>query len=226
MRFFRGLAIPTDRAEETVEVIEREGLVAEQGRWQMDHWHPGAIEVLFTKSDLSLEDTRPKGVAALPAVCGCGDEDGAAYYAWWHNRGEINDTPVMVEFEAGQGDVAVDGKDCLYTVFQMGDPERARDFLQTAFGTRALRYAEKAWASDDQGVRIALCDLAIHDPEIVEAHRANAIVIGGRHNTIFRSAFTVTLPVPAGQIVRVWVPGTEPVLRPPAVRYDELLRRR
>jgi hypothetical protein len=192
----------------------------------MEHWHPGPIEALFTKSDLSLEDTRPKGVAGLPAVCGCGDDEGATYYAWRHNRGGEDNTPVMVEFEANRCSAAVDGKDCLYTVFQMGDPERARDFLQKAFGTGILRYAEKAWATDETRVRIALCDLAIHDPAIVEAHHRNKIVIGGRHNTIFRSAFTVALPVTAVEIVRVWLPKIEPVLPIPAVKLGDLTLRR
>jgi hypothetical protein len=144
MRFFRGLAVPASKAEATADAIPREGLVTRPGRWQMEHWHPGPIEALFKKPDLALEDTRRKGVAGLPAVCGCGDEEGGAYYAWRHNRGDEDDTAVMVEFEADSGSVAVDGKDCLYTVFQMGDPERARDFLRKAFGPRVLRYAEKA----------------------------------------------------------------------------------
>ena len=226
MRFFRGLAVPASKAEATADAIQREGFVTRPGRWQMEHWHPGPIEALFKKPDLTLEDTRRKGAAGLPAVCGCGDEEGGAYYARRHNRGDEDDTAMMVEFEADPGSVAVDGKDCLYTVFQMGDPERARDFLGKAFGPRVLRYAEKAWGLDETLARIALCDLAIYDPEVIEAHHANKIVICGRHNTIFRSAFTVALPVAAVKIVRAWLPDIEPVLPIPAVKLGDLTFRR
>jgi hypothetical protein len=225
MRFFRGLAVPADKAEATADAIRREGVLKRPGRWQMEYWHPGPIEVLFTKPGLSLDDTRPKDAVGLPAVCGCGDDDGAAYYAWRHNRGAKDNTPVMVEFEAERSCVAVDGKDCLYTVFQMGDPERARDFLRKAFGPRVLRYAEKAWLLDETLARVALCDLAIHDPAIVEAHHANEVVIGGRYNTIFRSAFTIALPIKAAQIIRAWLPDEEPILPVPEVTLRDLTSR-
>jgi hypothetical protein len=226
MRFFRGLAVPADKANATINAIRRDGLNTRPGRWFMEHRHPGSIEDLFAKPNLSLDDTRPENAAWLPAICVCGDEDGAAYYAWRHNRHADDDTPVMIEFEANGSHVAVDGRDCLYTVFQMGDSGQARDFLRNAFGERVLRYAEKAWAAAETGQKIALCDLAIHDPEVIEAHYANQIAIGGRHKTIFRSAFTVALPVAPAQIVRIWLPAEEPVILDPHVHLGDLTLRR
>jgi hypothetical protein len=78
------------------------------------------------------------------------------------------------------------GTDFLYTVFQMGEPDRARTVLENSFGKAILRYAEKAWVSDDQRYRIALCDLAIYDPEVVQAHHTATPIIAGRYGTLFR----------------------------------------
>jgi hypothetical protein len=73
---------------------------------------------------------------------------------------------------------------------------------------------------------VAVCDLAIHDPGVIEAHHANQIVIGGRHKTIFRSAFTVALPVTVAQIVRAWLPDEQNLLPEPAVSLNDLTLRR
>ena len=121
--------------------------------------------------------------------------------------------------------IAVDGRDLLFTVFQFGDPSRARPVLERSFGRAVLRYAEKAWSSDDQSTRIALCYLAIHDPQVVKAHHANNVVLGGRYRTAFKSAFLVKLPVEASAIIRVWSPITPPDFPPVEVSMMELLAR-
>jgi len=153
----------------------------------MEHLHPGPLKALLGKVDLSLEDTRPRSANWKPAVCACGEYWGAAYYAWCHNRSGENDTPIIVEFEADKNSVAVDGKDFLYTAFQLGDPERARSILKRGFGPAVLSYADRAWSSEKQSYRIALCDLAIHDLDVVNAHHANDLVFAGRYRTVFRN---------------------------------------
>jgi hypothetical protein len=175
---------------------------------------PLNLAVLFTKPDLSPDDTRGDHLAELPAICACGEEEGAAYYAWWHNRSGEDDTPVLIEFSAPVEEVAIDGRDFLCTVFQLGKPELSREILLQLFGARILHYAEPAWSRKDNQYDIAMCDLAALDPEIITAHHANRCVIGGRHRTVFRSAFTVRLPITSANIRRVWSPKTEP---PPAV---------
>jgi hypothetical protein len=50
---------------------------------------------------------------------------------------------------------------------------------------------------------IACCDLATQDPDVIRAHVSNGLVIGGRYNTRFSSAFMVTAPVPVAKIVSV-----------------------
>jgi hypothetical protein len=190
---------------------------------RVDHHHPGQLDVLFRKVDLSLDDTRPGCTVPQPAICACGEEAGAAYYAWRHNRTTEHDTPVIIEFEADQTTVAVDGKDFLYPVFQMGTSERSQSILVNTFGTRILRYAERAWASDEQEYRIALCDLAIHDPDVVNAHYANILAIGGRYGTIFRNAFTVSLPITRDAVLRVWSPTAPRDIPSPDISLADLL---
>jgi len=108
---------------------------------------PNTINELFNKEDLTLEDTRPSTSEA--AVCASGDELGAAYYACKHNFNKQCDTPVMIAFEAALDRVAVDGRDFLYSVFQMGHGGLAKSFLEYAFGEAVIKYAEKAWSIDD-----------------------------------------------------------------------------
>lgn len=223
MRFFRGIAVPADQAEHTVTKICEKGLTHGQGWWLMEHEHPGDLAALFAKCDLSIDDTR-SGSWAVAAVCGCGDEMGAAYYACNHNRSSENNTPIIIEFEAEKSVSAVDGKDFLYTVFQGGDPERARTVLERTFGKAVLRYAERAWSSEEQSFRIAMCDLAIHDLEVIEAHHRNELVLAGRHGTIFKSAFTIALPVSPGAIISINQPVSTQLVPQPDIRLDDVVR--
>ena len=203
LRFYRGIAVPAASADAVTSSIQRDGLVEGQGKgW--DHLWSVPSDVSLEKADLSLADTRDADWRS--AVYGCGTLEGAAFYAWQHNRNGTNNTAILIEFEAHLDQVRVDGRDFLYTAFQCGEPARARGVLENLFGSRILRYADLAWASQDQGKRIALCDLATLDPEVAQAHYANRTVIGGRNGTTFENAFTVAYPVQPKDIVRVWTP--------------------
>lgn len=221
MRFFRGLAVPSGQADAIADNIRGEGFATNAWRWRTEHWRPDPR--LSEKSDLGLDDTRPDSVPATPAVCGCGDVESAAHYAWRHNRNASDDTPLLIEFEAPIENVAIDGKDCLYTVFQRGDPSLARDFVRNAFGEAGLRFADRAWQLADQRSRIALCDLMIHNPEVIAAHHANPIVIAGRNKIVFKSAFTVALPVPPKSVIAVWRPTEQASTPRPDVHLDGLI---
>ena len=69
MRFFRGIAVPSAFAEAIITVILEKGLIRDQGKWRTTHYHPGPLEPLFVKSNLSPNDTRPSDADALAAVC-------------------------------------------------------------------------------------------------------------------------------------------------------------
>jgi hypothetical protein len=106
-------------------------------------------------------------------------------------------------FDAEPSEVIVDGRDFLYTVFQLGDPRRARPIVECIFGSSILKYIDRAWSKQEQAERIDLCDLAVQDDAVVRAHASNNIVIGGRYRTRFRSAFFVRSPVAGKRIVDV-----------------------
>lgn len=221
MRFFRGMTVAAANVDQVLSTIRNQGL-SRGSQWSFEYRHPGLLDALFAKPELSTLDTRPRDQAGNPAVCACGEEMGAAYYAWQHNRTRENDTPIIVEFEADEGTIAIDGRDFLATVFQLGEPALARPALARTFGNAVLPYAERAWATENQDARIALFDLACHDCDVVKAHYANSVVLGGRHRTAFRSAFIVTLPAPQS-IVRVWSPTAWPVLPVPEIILSSLL---
>jgi len=225
MRFFRGITVPGHQVELIMEGIRLNGLAADQGEWRMTHEHPGNLKALNLKPDLSLNDTR-LGTKSVAAVCACGDEAGAIYYACSHNKSEKNDTPIIIEFTADRSFAAIDGKDFLYTAFQMGEPDIARPALERCFGTAILSYADRTWFSEDQSFRIAQCDLAIHDPDVIEAHHANELVLAGRYRTLFRSAFTIAHPVRPEAIVNVSSPSALFAFPRPDVRLSDILRNR
>jgi hypothetical protein len=222
MKFYRGICVSLNEKDRVIENIKRVGIDGDEVRWRMEHEHPGDLARLHIMPNLSRNETRP-GINAVPAVCTCGELQGAVYYAFRHNASTAHNAPVLIELEAEITNVAIDGKDFLYTAFQRGDPARARVVLERAFGAEILKYAEKAWSTVNQDFRVAQCDLAIHDPEVIAAHHANTLVLGGRNKTVFRNAFTIALPVQAEAIMKVWSPPASPHIPPPDISLTDIL---
>ena len=211
LRLFRGLAVPSEHAEAVKADIRTNGLEADRGHWRMI-WDPPGEDAVSDDEELL-------------AVCACGDFDSAAYYAYRHNRSRANDTPLVIEFEADT--VAVDGRDFLYTVFQLGNGEKARGVVGQAFGRRALTYLDDAWGAAEQSHRISYCREACHDPDVVRAHHANQLVLGGRYATRFRSAFLVKAPVAAALVTKIhWLESGWSLPVPDVDLYDMLDRQR
>ena len=203
MRLYRGIAVPAEIASQTINEIRDNGLLPGKGRWTMiatdlrprleDLWNLP----MLTASDLEVGETAPSW------VCACADREGALYYALKHNRSVDNDTPILISFEAALADVIVDGRDFLFTLFQCGESTKARSIAERLFGPAVLRYVDRAWQTDDQQQRIALCKLAVQDDAVIAAHARNRTVIGGRYGTRFCSAFLVRAPVAPLLIVDV-----------------------
>jgi hypothetical protein len=63
----------------------------------------------------------PRETSRSAAICPCGEVIGANYYAWQHNPYGENTTPILIEFEASDDAMSIDGRDFLYTVFQLGE---------------------------------------------------------------------------------------------------------
>jgi hypothetical protein len=205
VRFFRGIAVPATTAQDVISSISSGGLDRNGGKvytWEK----PVDPEQLFEKNDLSTNHTRGPRETAPVSVCACGDLASAAHYAWKHNKSGDDGTPVLIEIEVDPEIVAIDGRDFLYKAFQLGSSEQFRVPVERLFGSKVLRYADKAWNSNDIANRLALCDLAIHDAAVVRDHYKNKLIIGGGYYTKFRNAFLIKLPIDSACVVRVWTP--------------------
>jgi hypothetical protein len=222
VRFFRGIAVPVSKADGVIDSILTNGFNGEHEKryiWEK----PSYPEALFEKSDLSTADTRGPRETAPVGICFCGDESSASVYAWERNVYREDDTPILIEIEAAPEIVAIDGRDFLYGAFQLGDPEKAAPTLETLFGPKILRFAQAAWSSANHDKRLALCDLAIHDHEVVAHHYKNRVVIGGRYSTRFFAAFIIKLPIEQASIVRAWRPDSSTELPPIDVNFMDII---
>ena len=221
MRMYRGISVSGGKFEEVCADLRANGLtLTSKATWRFEAVDlRSRIEDLVKKPDLSTDDTRPSRwvetpsggqrvlTGAFPVVCACGDELGATYYAIRHNRSDDKNSSILVTFEAQLSDLHIDGRDFLYNfVFQMGHSEGQRRCALEIFGPALARYLDRAWQRNDTQYRIALCDLAVQDLDVIEKHHANTVVIGGRYGTIFRSAFFVRLPVGPERILVVAPP--------------------
>jgi hypothetical protein len=203
VRLYRGIAVPEASADATVAAIRCDGLRIDCGFWRMIGYDIKArLENFWKSSELSTNLTRPKS-EEISLICACARELDALYYACSHRRTAENTAPILISFDADPTDVVVDGRDFLYTVVQLGTPTTSREPLGRLFGPTVLRYADRAWATSDQDVRIACVDLAIQDAGVISAHAANELVIGGRGRTRFTSAFMARAPVAAESIVSI-----------------------
>jgi hypothetical protein len=170
-------------------------------------------------------DTTPSAAPRPQWVCACADEAGASYYASRHNRSAEDDIPILITFQAEPADAVVDGRDFLFTLFQRGDPAKARPVAEYLFGSGILRYIDRAWATDSQEQRIALCRLAVQDDAVIEDHAANRTVIAGRLGTVFRNAFLVRLPIAAERIIDVRTIAADTVIPDAEVVLPDILVR-
>src|ERR1043166_2680903 len=126
MRLFRGIAVPHQAVDTVMAKIRTQGLPPRDGRWVMlaADLKP-RLEEIWRVPAVSMADTRPK--TDNPSwVCASGEEKGALFYACVHNKSHENDTPIFIAFEADSSETIVDGRDFLYTIFQLGNPDRSR----------------------------------------------------------------------------------------------------
>jgi hypothetical protein len=186
MILYRGIAVPTNRASKVIADIRSRGLLPDQGRWRFRFYDlKPLLPELRQRSIVTTADTELEG--EMPTwVCACGDEMGAIYYATKHNRDRENNTPVLISFDANLRDVIIDGRDFLYRL-SSAKIHSARPVAERAYGREILPYLDRAWATDDQNQRVAMCHLATQDDQVFSAHLNNEAVIEGRYNTRFRS---------------------------------------
>jgi hypothetical protein len=207
MRLHRGIAVPGASAASTIATIGQDGLQRQTTGWGMiaQDLKPHIDRIWSLPSITSADVTLIEQDHAPRWVCACADNTSALFYACKHNVHKDDDTPLLITFDADISQVIIDGRDFLYPLFQIGNPEHARPIAVRLFGTAILRYVDRAWNTKrtDAEQRIAICSLAVQDEEVIAAHARNTAVIQGRHRTEFRSAFMARLPVEASRIAAV-----------------------
>ncbi len=142
----------------------------------------------------------------FPVICACGDRIGANYYAQKHNQNAKENLTkgLVIKFRSKIEDLQVDGRDFLYNfVFQAECNAKQQMWACKLFGDPLKRYLERAIANPNSNYKIAMCDLAVQDEGVISAHAKNEIVIGGRYNTIFQSAFMVKTPIIPSNILAI-----------------------
>lgn len=210
---YRGIAVSKESSEEVRKKFLEHGIHGDEGKqWKFEmNDLKDKLENLIQKSDLTTEDTRPSSPSDwFPVICACGDEIGAAYYALIHNTHiNANEMSFVIKFVAPLSDVTIDGRDFLYTCFQLWDRKNSKfvklqtRWLSKIYGKKIVKYFEKAISSKETNHRIAMCDLACQDAQVIKDHATNQTLIKGRHNTTFCSAFFVRVPIEPPQIISV-----------------------
>ena len=246
MILFRGISVERNQAENIKESMIENGISGDEGFWhfELNNLH-NRLEELINKPDLTTEDTRPsiwinnnrggsyrKLIDAFPVICAA-DELGAHYYALVHNKHKNKDeVGLIVSFKSDIDVVFVDGRDFLYPCFQFWDQNTTEyyakqlDLLVNIYGTSIKKYFEKASKSKKQNYRIAMCDLATQDIEVVKAHYKNNIVIGGRYGTVFKAAFFVKAPITPEKILSVKIVEQSPYSFTPDIRLHDFIEGR
>lgn len=193
---------------EAIESIMRNGISGEEGSWSFPIPDISDIRrrlnVLFSMDHLSREDIFKD--TYFKGICACGDEYGARYYAQRHNRIEEKKESILITFTVDIERVYIDGRDFLYTAFQLWNRTTTKNIktqkscLRKLFGANIERYFERCVISNDQSLRIIMADLATFDKKVVLSHWKNTKVIGGRYGTRFCSAFFVQAPISVSEI--------------------------
>lgn len=232
MTFYRGMFLEDSIADTAIERITANGIAGNEGRWDMRFFFVNQpMKTLLDKIDLSTADTKSRTLDSQ-MVCACGDRQGAAYYALEHNKPGYNcaGRSYIIKMTAPIENLAVDGRDFLYPAFQMSKKkssniEMQKKQLSRLFGARILKYFEKAIETEEIARRIALCDLACQDKEVIEHHYNNTDTIKGRHETRFCSAFLIKTPILPGDIGCVEEVKAE-CFSSPVISLDSFLGRR
>lgn len=228
LRLFRGIAVQSSLLPAVTREISDRGLMVGSGRWRMDFPDVAAIRIHQPTLLRDLEvDPRERFPGSAVGICATGCRAGATYYALKHNAAPGYE-PLLIEFEATVSDVYVDGRDFLYTAFQLWD-RRSEEMVHEqhraiarVFGPRCAELFLLATRECDQRKRINLATLAVTDENVVREHYANTIPLGGRAKTKFASAFIVRGPVPASNVLSVSPPELSE-LKAPVLRLGTFL---
>lgn len=243
LTLYRGISVSEIELDSTIDSIQAKGLVQNSKQtWNGFIWKnlKADIDVLYQKEDLTRVDTSPRSKwvktkngghrvysEGEKSIC-FADRYGAEYYATKHNITKEHIVPLLITVNIDIGSIAIDGRDFLYTVFGCIEPndlaktKRQTDKLKKLFGKKIEKYITKI-IRHPNSEKLAICDLAIIDNEIIIDHSKNELIIGGRCNTTFRSAFFVKVPIHPNQIISVERIKNVSSLSYPQITLNEIL---
>jgi hypothetical protein len=225
---YRGITVNENIVDQVVNDIKKNGLYypVKGSQWGGFPWKDlrECSAQLFEKQDLSRNDTQPNSVWVEKTKkegyrkyteCNTGmcfaDKLGANYYAFTHNVTEVDTIPIVIKVEGIDiNDTAIDGRDFLYTVFNFIDrndiekTKRQKAELSKVYGEQIGLYVDKIMKHHNSD-KYAVCDLAITDNNIIEFHLKNNILIKGRYNTNFKSAFLIKTPIDSLSITEILI---------------------
>lgn len=208
---YRGISVPRQDSKKVIRKFRTNGLTkSEKSSWQFKITDlRSQIPDLFNKLDLTTKDTKIDK-ESFSVICACGDKLGAIYYAANHNQCPgSKEFGILISFSVPLESIYIDGRDFLYTCFQLWDRETSKCFekqkqaLCKIFGKEIEKYFFKAVSSKETQYRIAMCDLACQDLDLIQNYANNNIVLGGRYGTVFRSSFFVKTPISSKNIIKV-----------------------
>jgi hypothetical protein len=210
---YRGIALDQQTADADRMAIWQTGQLVAKSFWKNTMARPAQIR--SRSSELAGLPGKVRDeigrLPQTPLAYACGDFEGAARYAL-RERG----TPVVISFKITLEEVMIDGRDFLYTVFQLWDRggtshrDRVQENLSMLFGPAMLGWFDRACRETDTMARIGLCDLAVHDLAAIERHYANKTGIAGRHNRVFRSSFALPANLDPAAILDIQEVGVAP----------------
>lgn len=260
LKLYRGITVSENEVDLVIQDIKTNGLYQnEKQPWGGFIWKniKKEITTLYKKEDLTRDDTSSSSVwigkktkkeyknwqeapssesggyteyiEGENSIC-FADKIGAEYYATQHNFSKEKNTPLLITLDLDIENIAIDGRDFLYTVFGFIDPKdiektkRQTKKMKTIFGAKIEKYIEKIIEHPNSD-KFAICDLVICDDEIIIDHSRNTEIIGGRYGTIFKSAFFGKTPIPPEKIQTVEILKKYIPIKNPTITLNDILER-
>ena len=260
LKLYRGITVAENEVDLVIQDIKTNGFYQnDKQQWGGFIWKniKREINTLYNKEDLSRDDTSPASVwiggktkkvyknwQEAPTSEGGGhreyiegensicfaDKIGAEYYATRHHVTKEKKIPLLITLDLNIDNIAIDGRDFLYTVFGFIDPKdiektkRQTEKLKKIFGEKIEKYIEKLIVHP-KSEKSAICDLVICDDEIIIEHLKNSEIIGGRYGTVFKSAFFGKTPIPQERIRNVEIINEYIAIPSPTITLNNILER-
>lgn len=225
LKLYRGIAVTQEVADQIIEKIKKEGLENNDPcTWHFEFEDISSkLDELNKLKILTTENTRPKKEKLTNWLC-FADKIGATYYATQHNISAEKSVSILIEIETEIENVRIDGRDFLFAsfgIYGQNNPNKKEQLskMKQIFGDKIELYLEKL--SNPNSEQFAVCDLATFDPKVIYDHYKNEILIGGRYNTLFNSAFFVKLPISSKEIIDVKIIQTERHLGFPVITLEK-----